>query len=163
MWFFVLCAAVAAAAAVALVVGRVDGTMGEATSSLAHQTLPDDRPLTDADIAAVRFDVGVRGYRMDQVDDVVDRLRDELERLRTERDRLAATGAEWSVVHEEGIFTAPEPGAARAAAVEADLPAEQTEPTSPAPEQTEPAGAASEPASAASEQDEAAPHRPEWI
>lgn len=153
MWFFVLCAAVAAAAAVALVVGRVDGTMGEATSSLAHQTLPDDRPLTDADIAAVRFDVGVRGYRMDQVDDVVDRLRDELERLRTERDRLAATGAEWSVVHEEGIFTAPEPGAARAAAVEADLPAEQTEP----------AGAASEPASAASEQDEAAPHRPEWI
>ncbi len=153
MWFFVLCAAVAAAAAVALVVGRVDGTMGEATSSLAHQTLPDDRPLTDADIAAVRFDVGVRGYRMDQVDDLVDRLRDELERLRTERDRLAATGAEWSVVHEEGIFTAPEPGAARAAAVEADLPAEQTEP----------AGAASEPASAASEQDEAAPHRPEWI
>ena len=157
MWFFVLCAAVAAAAAVALVVGRVDGTMGEATSSLAHQTLP------DADIAAVRFDVGVRGYRMDQVDDLVDRLRDELERLRTERDRLAATGAEWSVVHEEGIFTAPEPGAARAAAVEAELPAEQTEPTSPAPEQTEPAGAASEPASAASEQDEAAPHRPEWI
>jgi DivIVA domain-containing protein len=155
MWFFVLCAAVAAAAAVALVVGRVDGTMGEATSSLAHQTLPDDRPLTDADIAAVRFDVGVRGYRMDQVDDLVDRLRDELERLRTERDRLAATGAEWSVVHEEGIFTAP--------AVEAELPAEQTEPTSPAPEQTEPAGAASEPASAASEQDEAAPHRPEWI
>ncbi|HRB99135.1 MAG TPA: DivIVA domain-containing protein [Dermatophilaceae bacterium] len=153
MWFFVLCAAVAAAAAVALVVGRVDGTMGEATSSLAHQTLPDDRPLTDADIAAVRFDVGVRGYRMDQVDDVVDRLRDELERLRTERDQLAAAGAEWSVVHEEGIFTAPEPGAARAAAVEADLPAEQTEP----------AGAASEPASAASEQDEAAPHRPEWI
>ena len=165
MWFFVLCAAVAAAAAVALVVGRVDGTMGEATSSLAHQTLPDDRPLTDADIAAVRFDVGVRGYRMDQVDDVVDRLRDELERLRTERDQLAAAGAEWSVVHEEGIFPAPKPGAApaAAAAVEAELPAEQTEPTSAVPEQTEPASAASEPASAASEQDEAAPHRPEWI
>ena len=120
----------------------------------------------DGAVVVTRVGIGLdqpMDRHRDQVDDLVDRLRDELERLRTEHDRLAATGAEWSVVHEEGIFTAPEPGAARAAAVEAELPAEQTEPTSAAPEQTEPAGAASEPASAASEQDEAAPHRPEWI
>lgn len=109
MWFFVLCAAVAAAAVVALVIGRVDGTMGEPTSSLAHQRLPDDRALTDDDIAAVRFDVGVRGYRMDQVDDLVDRLRDELEGLRDELARLSVAGPGSSLVREEAVFTAPEP------------------------------------------------------
>ncbi|MFN8084425.1 MAG: DivIVA domain-containing protein [Dermatophilaceae bacterium] len=136
MWFFVLCAALAAAAVVALVVGRVDGTMGDPTSSLAHQPLPDDRELNDDDIAAVRFDVGLRGYRMDQVDDLVDRLRDELERLRTERDRLAANGGGWSASQEKVVFTAAQP-------------------TAP-PEQEQPA-------STSQEQDEAAPHRPEWV
>ncbi|GAB96016.1 DivIVA domain-containing protein [Kineosphaera limosa] len=37
-------------------------------------------PLVGDDIAGVRFDTVLRGYRMDQVDDVLARLRDELAR-----------------------------------------------------------------------------------
>lgn len=61
----------------ALVVGRVGGGMGGATSTLAHEPLP-ERELHDDDVAALRFDVGARGYRMSQVDSVLDRLRREL-------------------------------------------------------------------------------------
>ena len=86
MWFFVICAVVAAALTVALVMGRIDGGLdaglGEPTSSLAHEPLSPDGPLTDDDIAAVRFDIGIRGYRMNQVDEVIDRLRSELNELR---------------------------------------------------------------------------------
>lgn len=42
--------------------------------------LPDDRALAAADIDRVRFALGVRGYRMDQVDEVLDRFSAELAR-----------------------------------------------------------------------------------
>jgi DivIVA domain-containing protein len=42
--------------------------------------LPDDRDLGAADIDRVRFALGVRGYRMDQVDEVLDRFAAELTR-----------------------------------------------------------------------------------
>jgi DivIVA domain-containing protein len=41
--------------------------------------LPPDRPLTRYDVDRVRFSVGLRGYRMDEVDDVLDRLAMDLE------------------------------------------------------------------------------------
>ncbi len=41
--------------------------------------LPPDRPLTRYDVDRVRFSVGLRGYRMDEVDDVLDRLAVDLE------------------------------------------------------------------------------------
>ena len=50
-------------------------------------TLPAEHPLLRADVDAVRFSVGLRGYRMDEVDDVLDRVAADLE----ERDvRIAA-------------------------------------------------------------------------
>jgi len=57
----------------------------------AHQdrpdvALPDDRQLGKPDIDAVRFTVGWRGYRMDEVDKVLDRLAAEIDY----RDRLIA-------------------------------------------------------------------------
>lgn len=50
-----------------------------------RQDLP-DRPLTATDLQELRFGITVRGYAMDQVDDVVDRLSHEI----AERDALIA-------------------------------------------------------------------------
>ncbi|MPZ59952.1 MAG: DivIVA domain-containing protein [Propionibacteriales bacterium] len=41
--------------------------------------LPADRPLTGQDLREVRFGVGLRGYRMDEVDALIARLAAELE------------------------------------------------------------------------------------
>jgi DivIVA domain-containing protein len=52
--------------------------------------LPDDRPVTGDDVRALRISPAVRGYRMTEVDWVLDRLAEEIERLTQERDELAA-------------------------------------------------------------------------
>ncbi|GAA3697124.1 hypothetical protein GCM10022377_07520 [Zhihengliuella alba] len=53
--------------------------LDEAPTSLPPVFLP-ERPR-EADIRAVRFSLGFRGYRCDQVDDVLDALSGEIERL----------------------------------------------------------------------------------
>lgn len=40
--------------------------------------LPQERPLTRTDVDEIRLPMAVRGYRMDEVDDVLDRLGAEL-------------------------------------------------------------------------------------
>ncbi|MYV98466.1 DivIVA domain-containing protein, partial [Streptomyces sp. SID3343] len=40
--------------------------------------MPEDHPLTSADVDHIRFPVVFRGYRMSEVDDVLDRLTSEL-------------------------------------------------------------------------------------
>ncbi len=72
---------------VAAVLGRVDGALVEPTSSLSYVPLPDDR-LTPGDLESLRLDTGLRGYRMDQVDEVIGRLADEIASL---RERLEPT------------------------------------------------------------------------
>lgn len=77
--------------------GALDGqTLSEPTRSAAHEPLP--AAVTPAAVDALRFDQAARGYRMSQVDAVLDRVRDELSlrdeeiaRLRTELD-IARTG-----------------------------------------------------------------------
>ena len=63
------------------------------------------------DVDRVRFSLGLRGYRMDQVDQVLDELRDQLASKQQEIDRLrAASGATATPVVPEpdGNSTAPE-------------------------------------------------------
>ena len=60
-----------------LAVGRL-GELPEAEVDRAPLALPEDRPLGRDDVDHVRFAVGVRGYRMDEVDDVLDRLAGEV-------------------------------------------------------------------------------------
>jgi len=48
--------------------------------------LPDDRPVSGADVRALRLSVSARGYRMGEVDWVLEQLAHSLE----ERDRLLA-------------------------------------------------------------------------
>ncbi|MFJ3956328.1 DivIVA domain-containing protein [Arthrobacter sp. NPDC090010] len=70
----------------------------EPSARLPAVLLP-ERP-TPADVDRLRFSLGLRGYRMDQVDEVLDRLRDQLTLLQSELGqaqadlaRLAATAA----------------------------------------------------------------------
>ncbi|WP_432546826.1 DivIVA domain-containing protein [Kineococcus sp. SYSU DK004] len=70
----------------AVVAGRVTGGLGPSTSSRPHRGLPEG-PVAAADVDAVRFSLGLRGYRMDEVDAVLDRLREE---IRERDEELAA-------------------------------------------------------------------------
>lgn len=83
MWFVLAVAVLLAVLTVAGVTGRIDGSLSEPTSSLAYLPLPEDR-LTPADLDGLRLDTGLRGYRMSEVDEVVDRLRREIQRLNEE-------------------------------------------------------------------------------
>ena len=81
----VLLVIVAALGAAAVVLAGRSGRQADFAPDRARFVLPDE-PLHAADVDGVRFAVGLRGYRMDQVDEVMDRLAAEL----TERDRRLA-------------------------------------------------------------------------
>jgi len=72
-----LIVATAIFAVAATVSGRVD-LMAEMPPDAVPPALPYDRPVRAADVKAARFDRAFRGYRMDQVDAVLDRLAAEL-------------------------------------------------------------------------------------
>ncbi|NAZ81001.1 DivIVA domain-containing protein [Kineococcus sp. R8] len=66
--------------------GRITGGLGPATSSRPYVGLPEG-PVVASDVDAVRFSLGLRGYRMDEVDAVLEKLRDE---IRERDDELTA-------------------------------------------------------------------------
>lgn len=83
---FVVLALVVLGLAVALALGgipRLSVHSPAATSSAGGRPLPEDEFFSD-DVAGVRFDTAVRGYRMDQVDAALDRLRERLAELEDE-------------------------------------------------------------------------------
>jgi DivIVA domain-containing protein len=93
---FVVVAVIVVFAVAAVAMGR-GGGLGATESDLVQPSLPAG-PVSADDVDSVLFAVGFRGYRMDQVDDVLNRLSNEL----TERDariaeleqRLAGAGSE---------------------------------------------------------------------
>jgi DivIVA domain-containing protein len=62
----------------AVAAGRGD-SMAEAYPDRPDFPLPWDRQVRAGDLEALRFSVGFRGYRMDEVDDVIDRMTSEIE------------------------------------------------------------------------------------
>jgi DivIVA domain-containing protein len=70
--------ALAVLGAVAVLAGGRGGELGEPGDDRPPPWLPVDRPVSPDDIDAVHFGVGFRGYRMDEVDEVLDRLAAEL-------------------------------------------------------------------------------------
>jgi DivIVA domain-containing protein len=62
----------------AVAAGRIAGGLDEPSSSLPGRGLPEGR-VGMGDIERVRFSPALRGYRMDEVDDVLDRLTEELQ------------------------------------------------------------------------------------
>ncbi|WP_193315116.1 DivIVA domain-containing protein [Nostocoides sp. F2B08] len=92
--FWVLVVVVAVALIVgflAMLAGRLpyDG-MAEPVHTTPPVRLP-EQPGPD-DVAALRFDTALRGYRMDQVDDALSALRRRIAELESEVDRSAVDG-----------------------------------------------------------------------
>ncbi len=83
IWLALVVAVVLVGLTVAAILGRVDGSLGEPTDSLSYQPLP-SAPLTSQDVQMIRLDTGLRGYRMAQVDEVIDRLAAEIDDLRAQ-------------------------------------------------------------------------------
>lgn len=73
-----LIALVVVVAAVALAVLGNGGTLPEAGPDRLDDPLPADRPVHPADLTRLRLAVSLRGYRMSDVDDVLDRVGAEL-------------------------------------------------------------------------------------
>jgi DivIVA domain-containing protein len=73
----------------AVAVGRVQGGLDEPVRSRRDNALP-ERRLDDTDLARARFSVGLRGYRMDEVDAALDRVQHELRERDAELERLRA-------------------------------------------------------------------------
>jgi DivIVA domain-containing protein len=61
----------------ALIAGAVDGRMPEPASTVPAVSLPEG-PVSAGVLGRVRFAPALRGYRMDQVDAVLDRVGEEL-------------------------------------------------------------------------------------
>ncbi|MEV6011490.1 DivIVA domain-containing protein [Streptomyces sp. NPDC051976] len=78
MFWFMLIALVAVVAAVAMAVLGDGGALRDSEPDRLDDRLPADRALVRGDIDAVRLPVAVRGYRMIDVDEVLDRLGAEL-------------------------------------------------------------------------------------
>ncbi|WP_068403368.1 DivIVA domain-containing protein [Kribbia dieselivorans] len=82
-------AVVVVAAVAALVTGRIPyDPMAEATTSTPETMLPRGE-VTAGDLAAIRFDTTLRGYRMDQVDAVLDALQTRLAELEAQVETAA--------------------------------------------------------------------------
>ena len=71
LWVLVGIAVLGGVAVVAA--GRGQG-LSPAEPDRPDVAVPEDRPLDKRDVDQLRFSVGLRGYRMDEVDDVLDRL-----------------------------------------------------------------------------------------
>ncbi|UER55029.1 DivIVA domain-containing protein [Kineosporiaceae bacterium SCSIO 59966] len=71
----------------ALAAGRIRGGLEEPVTSRPYREPLPEGPLSAADLDEVTFAPALRGYRMDEVDAVLERLREELVRRDVERAR----------------------------------------------------------------------------
>ncbi|NUP60396.1 MAG: DivIVA domain-containing protein [Pseudarthrobacter sp.] len=91
----------------------LDGGFEEPPANLPPVLLPAD--AGPEDINRVRFSLGLRGYRMDQVDQVLDELRDQLAARDTEVAQLRAQLAALRVASDGGSPAADAPAGVEAA------------------------------------------------
>jgi DivIVA domain-containing protein len=75
----------------AAVMGKIGGFMADPTSSQSFGGVPDG-PLSADNLAHLHFDQALRGYRMNQVDEVIDALSARLHELESEVATLSVTG-----------------------------------------------------------------------
>lgn len=79
IWLFALIAVAAMGVTAIVALGR-GGSMSEVYDDRPDSRVPRDSPLTAEDLRRVRFTTAFRGYRMAEVDALMDRLTDELSR-----------------------------------------------------------------------------------
>ncbi|HEV7875450.1 MAG TPA: DivIVA domain-containing protein [Nocardioides sp.] len=79
MWFFAVLLVLAMGGVALLAAGK--GTpLAEVYDDRPDALVPAEGPLTGADLRRVRFSIALRGYRMSEVDALLDRLATERER-----------------------------------------------------------------------------------
>jgi DivIVA domain-containing protein len=86
IWFLGVLLVLVVGVAVAVAFGRGDAmrpVYGDRPDSL----VPADSPLTGSALRSVRFSVGLRGYRMDEVDALLARLAEQLDEERDSGER----------------------------------------------------------------------------
>ncbi|GAA4380077.1 DivIVA domain-containing protein [Nocardioides caricicola] len=86
MWFFAILV-VLALGGIALVAAGRGAPLAEVYDDRPDSSVPAEGPLTADDLRRVRFSLGFRGYRMSEVDALLDRLASE----REEADREQGT------------------------------------------------------------------------
>ena len=91
--FFLFIAVLLIGLTAAAVMGRIGGFMADPTSSQAFSGVPAGS-LSSDDVGQVRFDRALRGYRMDEVDEVLDALGARLRELETKVAPVPAEGAQ---------------------------------------------------------------------
>ena len=72
-WFFAIVVVLLMGGIAVVAVGR-GGTMAETFDDRPDARIPADGPLSADDLRAVRFTTAFRGYRMSEVDALLDRL-----------------------------------------------------------------------------------------
>jgi DivIVA domain-containing protein len=77
-WFFALLVVAVIGGIVVVAAGR-GGSMAEAYDDRPDSRVPADRRLTAQDLRRVRFGTVLRGYRMSEVDALLDRIAAEME------------------------------------------------------------------------------------
>ena len=77
-WFFAVLIVVVMGGVAVVATGR-GGSMAETYDDRPDARVPADGPLTALDLRSVRFGTAVRGYRMSEVDALLDRLAAEME------------------------------------------------------------------------------------
>lgn len=79
MYFFLALVIIAVIIAIALIAAGSTDSLSEAYPDRRYLELPAERSLRPADLQGLRLAVGFRGYRMDEVDHLLDRLAYELD------------------------------------------------------------------------------------
>ena len=79
MWFFAILVVLVMGGVAALAAGR-GAPMSEAYDDRPDALVPSSGPLGAQDVRKVRFSLAFRGYRMSEVDALLDRLARQLER-----------------------------------------------------------------------------------
>lgn len=109
-WVIVVAMAVVVGGAALVALGG-GGSLPEAVHDRLAVRLPQERPLAKADVDEIRLPMAVRGYRMDEVDDVLDRLGAELAYRDSRIAELeAAIAVSEGVQAGAGQAVAPAPG-----------------------------------------------------
>jgi len=85
-WFFAILV-VAVMGGVAVVAVGHGGSMAEAYDDRPDSRVPAEGPLRSEDLRGVRFGTAFRGYRMSEVDALLDRLAGELEQRPADPER----------------------------------------------------------------------------
>ena len=119
-WVIVVAMAVVVGGAALVALGG-GGSLPEAVHDRIAARLPQERPLSRDDVDGIRLPMAVRGYRMDEVDDVLDRLAYDLEARDT---RIAILEQEVAARWSAATTPADEPAAHDGAAPPVEAPAD---------------------------------------